>query len=201
MGVRLLLLTSMSTRLTYPQILFTLVLAIAGASLVLLATRAYGPGVSSDSAFYLSSADNFSNGRGFISFEGSPLVDWPPLYPFVLGIIYKVSGAPPLQIGRLLNALFFGLTILSSALLYKRCFGDRNLWFYLGTAATFLFLPLLTTGANIGTDLIFLWFEAVFFLAASNFLVKKTGASLLLVSVVSACRGDAPLGGLSDDPG
>ena len=177
----------MFSRLTIAQIAFSVVLAIVGVFLVLLATREYGPGVSSDSAFYLSSAENFANGRGFVNFEGSPLVDWPPLYPFVLGVIYKLTGTNVLQAGRYLNALFFGLSVITSSLLFKLCFIDRSLWFYLGTAATFLFLPLLTMGTNIGTDLIFFWIEAVFFLAASNFLVKKTGNAILILSIISAC--------------
>lgn len=177
----------MFSRLTNAQIAFSVALAIVGGFLVLLATREYGPGVSSDSAFYLSSAENFAKGRGFINFEGNPLVDWPPLYSFVLGVIHKLTGANVLQVGRYLNALFFGLTVITSSLLFKLCFTDRSLWFYLGTASTFLFLPLLTTGANICTDLIFFWIEGVFFLAASNFLVKKTGHALLILSIISAC--------------
>jgi hypothetical protein len=176
----------MSLRLSRNQIIFASLLTLAGVFLVLLSTQKYGPGVSSDSAFYLSSADNFAQGGGFISFNGAPLVDWPPLYSFILGVIYKLTGISYLQAGRFLNALFFGLTIYSSAVLYKHCFKDRILWFYLGTLATFLFLPLLTTAANISTDLIFLWFEVVFFLAASHFLAEKSGLQLLLVSIISA---------------
>jgi len=41
----------MFSRLTMLKIAFSVVLAIVGVFLVLLATREYGPGVSSDSAF------------------------------------------------------------------------------------------------------------------------------------------------------
>jgi hypothetical protein len=55
--------------------------AVVGATLVMIlvwvATQKYGLGVSSDSAFYLSSADSFSKTRSLFDFEGEPLLLWP----------------------------------------------------------------------------------------------------------------------------
>lgn len=177
---------SVDTKHTISEWTFTALGAVGVMLLVWMATQKYGLGVSSDSSFYLSAADNFSKGRGFIDFEGNPLLLWPPLYPFLISVVSQVSGLSLLSVSRLLNTIAYGLVVLCSAILFKRCFKDRALWFFLGISATILFLPLLTTAANVSTDLIFIWLEVIFFLAASDFLLKKTPLTLLLLSILIA---------------
>ena len=144
--------------------------ALLGGWLVLEATSIYGAGVSSDSVYYLSTAENFAAGKGFFDLSGSPFVLWPPLYPFILGVFYRLSGITPFVWGRFLNALVMTLLIFSAAILFKRCFPDRRLWFYLGTAATLTFTGFYTLAANIGTDLLFTLLMVWFFLAAQAYL-------------------------------
>jgi hypothetical protein len=156
--------------MTRNEWLFTLLLATLGFCLVGVVTARFGPGVSSDSAFYLSAAENFARGKGFVDFGGGPLTFWPPLYPFLLGAIQWATGLAPMIAGRWLNALAVGLIIISAAWLFKSCFPQQRLWFTLGTLATALALFLYSMGANISSDLLFLWLVILFFLMGGKYL-------------------------------
>ncbi len=94
----------MRIRLSGLEWLFSLGTALVGISLVWAATSKYGAGVSSDSIFYLASADSFAQGKGLLDHEGFPYILWPPLYPVLLGGLQWVTGLPALALGRLLNA-------------------------------------------------------------------------------------------------
>ena len=52
----------------------------------------YGLGISTDSVPLLFGGLNLSLGRGLISFDGSRLLLWPPLYPVLLAFIHRLSG-------------------------------------------------------------------------------------------------------------
>jgi len=161
-------------------------LALAGFGLVWAATSRYGPGISSDGAFYLASADNFALGKGFFDMSGDPLVFWPPLYPFALGVLRWATGVEPIVSGRVINALTVSALMACTAWLFRTCFPQRKIWFYLGTLATFLALFLYSIGANIATDLLFLLLVAVFLLLAQRLLARPTVALLVGISLVSA---------------
>jgi hypothetical protein len=172
--------------LTAWELVFAVVAGLFGAWILLSATSVYGAGVSSDSMFYLSSADNFTRGVGFFDFKGDPLTDFPPLYPLALGALSWASGISSFVWGRFLNAAALGLLIASVGLLVRRCFPNRKLWFYLGALATLLFLPLYTLGANIATDLIYILLSVWFCLAAQSFLESRNLGWLLLMTLLSA---------------
>ena len=177
----------MFMRLTRAEWIFTLLVATLGFSLVWVETARYGPGVSSDSAFYLSAAENFAAGKGFVDFGGGPLTFWPPLYPFLLGAIQWATGLAPFVSGRVINALTVSLIIISTAFLLKICFPNRRIWLYLGVLATVLALFLYSMGANIGSDLLYLWLVILFFWF-SAVLISRPGIGLLLgLAIVSAC--------------
>jgi hypothetical protein len=159
-----------------------------GAGIVLIATSVYGAGVSSDSVFYLSSADNFARGAGFFDFKGDPLTDFPPLYSLILGLLTRLSGISPFVWGRFVNAAVIALLIVSTALLIKRCFPENRLWLILGTALTVVFLPLYTLAANIATDPLYILLTVWFCLAAQSLLETRSLRWLVLMTVLSlAC--------------
>ena len=55
--------------------------ALLGVILVFLSTSRYGAGLSPDSVGYISIARNLITGAGFTSYDGSPLIVQPPLFP------------------------------------------------------------------------------------------------------------------------
>jgi len=176
----------MSSSLNKTEWGFALLAALAGSILVLAITSTYGPGVSSDSALYLASADHFAAGEGFFDMSGGPLIDFPPAYSFLLGMLKWASGMPSLNAGRLLNLIAYALTVLCAAILFKNCFPQRPLWFYLGTFATLLSLSLYTMASNIGTDLLFVLSILCFYLLSQDFLVRKRLLTLTWLALLAA---------------
>lgn len=176
---------------TFPALvdwIFAGLAALFGGWLVLHATAIYGAGVSSDSAFYLSTAENFAAGKGLFDLLGDPFVLWPPLYPFILGVFHWASAGEitPFVWGRFLNALWMSALIFSSAVLYWRCFPGRRLWFYLGTLASLTFTGFYTLATNIATDVLFILLMVCFFLAAQMYLSRRDWRWLAVLTLISA---------------
>jgi hypothetical protein len=179
----------MSSSLNKTEWGFALLAALSGSILVFGITSTYGPGVSSDSVFYLASADHFAAGEGFFDMSGEPLIDFPPAYSFLLGTLRWAFGMPSLNAGRLLNFLAYALTVLCAAVLFKRCFPQRPLWFYLGTLATLLSLSLYTMASNIGSDLFFVLSILCFYLLSQDFLARKRLLTLTWLALLAAFVG------------
>jgi len=68
------------------QILIMIV-ALAPASLLILANQNFGPGLSPDSIGYIASARSLAEMGSYLSVSGEYMVSWPPLYPTLLSII------------------------------------------------------------------------------------------------------------------
>lgn len=102
--------------------------ALAGMALVFYATS-LGPGVGGDATIYLTSAKNFSQGKGlgWMEADGSfrLLPYTPPFYPLVLsvaGLFGDITGA-----ARALNILLFGGTVVLVGFAFARFTGSA--WF------------------------------------------------------------------------
>src|SRR5215204_5034552 len=87
---------------------------LLGLALILVATSRYGVGLSADSVTYLSAAQNLLSGRGYTSFDGSPLLVFPPLFSTLFAV---VSGGwlTPQTTARWINAVCFSIVIFLSA--------------------------------------------------------------------------------------
>src|SRR5919198_4591595 len=48
--------------------------------------------VFNDTLFYHSTAQSLAEGRGFRAI-GAPTAQWPPAFPFLLSLVYRVTGA------------------------------------------------------------------------------------------------------------
>ena len=91
--------------------------AVAGA-VVVAATSPHGPGLSPDSAVYLSTADALSHGRGFRAYGGVPLTDFPPGYPLALAAWLETVGGRAGDAARAVNAAsVFALVVLAGLVL------------------------------------------------------------------------------------
>lgn len=196
------------------RLLLPLLIALAGAGLVLFHTR-FGPGASGDSAFYVMGAENLASGRGYARYSGGyeldPITGFPPLYSMTLAGLIPF-GSDLFALGRLLNVVLFGLNLLIVGWLLAR--HTRSLW----AAAAGQGL-MLTSATQVGLhswimseplftflSLIALWLTvvyvrkgsmlAMFALGASlsmAFLTRYVGASLIaasLTTILLLSRGD-----------
>jgi len=88
-----------------------LFLAVSGAAMVFLNTWNYGPGITDDSLNYVYSGTHLNSLKGFFNFDGSPFINWPPLYSFSIFLLSCVQSDIILLI-TIFNALLCLLTIL-----------------------------------------------------------------------------------------
>ena len=127
----------------WPAIGLFLAVAVVGAFIILYHTP-WGVGLTADGLFYFSAAENFAHGRG-IYWAGSgghlkPLVHFPPLYPFVLGLLLKL-GVPLDEGARWLSAALFGVN--ASLLGLAVYLGTQHLWLGLVASVISLTSPVM----------------------------------------------------------
>jgi hypothetical protein len=165
------------------------VLSVAGAVVVYLATSAYGPGLSTDGARYLSTAESIAAGRGIIDYLGLPLINWPPLYPAVLAFLNLVTGVDVFVIGQFINILAFGFIILLSGIFFERSFPGNYRFALLASLVVATSLPFIEVSANIASDSLFMACVLLFLLAAQVYArTRGSRAWWAMVAVtIAAC--------------
>ena len=98
-----------------PSLLIILLLSVAGAAHILLRTATYGAGITADGTTFLSAGLNLAAGEGLQHSRGAPLTDKPALFPLLMAFL-SLFGVAAAEAGRWLNALAFGLVILTAGL-------------------------------------------------------------------------------------
>ena len=159
-------------------------LAGLGTAHILVRTATYGTAVTSDSILFLSTALNFLAGEGWRDLTGIPLTLYPPLFPLLLAAFGWV-GIEPLEAGRLINAIAFGLTILAAGGWLRSNLRSRGL-VLAATAAIAASLPLSHWASTIKTDLLFVLLTLLALVQLAAFLNRKTDALLWWAAVFTA---------------
>ncbi|MEX1248453.1 MAG: hypothetical protein WEA61_08215 [Anaerolineales bacterium] len=169
--------------------IFLAALAIAGSLLVWLATASLGPGLSTDGARYLSTAESIAAGRGIVDYLGLPLVNWPPLYPLLLAGLNWLTGLDVFGLGQIVNILAFGAIIYLGGIFFERSLPGNLVLAYVASLMLATSLPLLEVSANIASDPLFLICVLLFFLAAQNYLRARRRAAWwqMAALAVAAC--------------
>lgn len=155
-------------------------------ALTLTAASRFGPGISTDSVYYLSSAENLSQGNGLTDFRGMPLINWPPLYPAVLGALKALLPQDLLTIGLLLNAFLFGLLVFLSAVLMHRSLQGKAAYVLIGAGLTALSPPLLSLATNFLADVFFISLTVLFLIVSQNLLSTGRTRDLLVLTLLAA---------------
>lgn len=164
-----------------------ILMSLTGAGIILFATSQYGAGISPDSVGYIATARHLIDGIGFITYNNTPLLAQPPLYPAVLGVVGFVFRIDPLISANFVSAIFFGLTLYISGLLFL-----KNLppfLAFLGTASLIVSLPLIKVSFQAWSEPPFIFFVTLYLFALLKYLEKKNVKLLLLLSfsVMLAC--------------
>jgi hypothetical protein len=170
------------------KLLFAL-LGLAGAGIILFATSHYGAGISPDSVGYIATARHIANGIGFITYNNAPLVEQPPLYPAILGVVDFVFGLDPLLSANIVSAIFFGLTLYLSGVLFFEHLTSSPFFALIGTASLLISIPLVAVSLMAWSEPPFIFFVVLYLISISMYLEKKNVKSLLLLSlsVTLAC--------------
>ena len=164
--------------------LLLVLLSLIGTGIILVATTRYGAGISPDSVSYIATARHLADGMGFITFNNAPLLVQPPLYPTILGTIAFVFGVDPLVSANFVSAIFFGLALYLSGLLFLEYLSPSLA--LLGTASLLVSIPLTTVSFMAWSEPPFVFFVALYLFALSMYSENKNIKSLLLLSLSGA---------------
>jgi len=158
--------------------------AVAGIIIILTSTAVYGPGITTDSVHYLSSAENLLAGNGYTGYDGRPYVHWPPLFPSLMAIL-SLSGIEPYTAGRFINAFSFGgIIFLSGILFYRRI---KSFWLTIsGTLAVLLSTALLKDCTYLWSEPVFILLVIMFIYCITQYLEKERLRFLVLAAVFAA---------------
>ena len=158
-------------------------LAAAGIVMVLFSTSRYGVGLSPDSVHYISLARNLIAGSGFVSFNGNPIVEWPPLYPTLLALAGGIFRTDPLLLASVVNAFIFGLIVYVGGWLTFKHFRPFPVIAITGALATLFSVPLFEVSVMAWSEPLFILFLLLSFIFLDTYLEKKDVASLLFFSM------------------
>jgi hypothetical protein len=164
---------------------YLLFLSLVGMSLVSLVTYKFGPGISTDGARYLSTAESLIEGRGFYDYLNNPLTQFPPLYSVIIAGISLISGVDVFVAGQYFNILTFGLVIWLAGYFFYRIFPNESLFSYFGSAVFATSLSLIIMASNILSDLLFLGFTLGFLIVATDVLETGTMKNIILLGVIA----------------
>lgn len=184
---------------------------------VLLATRSHGLHVSPDSVYYLAAADGVARGDGVVGVDGEAISLYPPGLPWLMALPARLGA--PLELGRWLHALLFGLLVLAVALWLTRYV---RFWVAAGVAAlTAVAAPLLDVHTAFWSEPLFVALSLPLLallvtigqrgvvrrrvivvaglLAAAATLTRYSGVSLLPIAAAVLLLRNAPRGRKATD--
>jgi len=128
-------------------------LLLSGGGIYIFSVAKFGSGVTDDSINYLSAASSFPN--ALLKVDGSPYVEWPPLYPVLLSL-FKLTGMTAAGFAMAFQGIVFVLNLLLTGRLLQSVLKSNYIHFI---ALVFLVfsIPLLQSH-------VFIWSEPVFIL-------------------------------------
>ena len=155
-------------------------------AMVWLVTHKFGPGISTDGARYLSTAQSLIEGRGFYDYLNLPLTQFPPLYSLLIAGVSLLTGMDVFFAAQSLNIVTFGVVIWLAGYFFYRIFPQQILFAYVGSAVFTTSLSLIVMASNVLSDLLFLAFTLAFLILATEVLETGTRRSVALMGWVAA---------------
>jgi 4-amino-4-deoxy-L-arabinose transferase-like glycosyltransferase len=142
--------------------LFTLALALRVTWVLAIDRKGFA---FNDALMYHSTAENLSEGHGYVPFTGGPTARWPPGFSTVLGGLYWLFGVHPI-VGELFNAIVGAATVVLLMLIAERTL-DRRTAIVAGAMLALLPGPIMWTDVLVSETL-----YTALFVAALLILVR-----------------------------
>jgi hypothetical protein len=161
-----------------------LVFHVAWAFVFWLSISKYGLGVSSDSVDYMFAGVNLIEGKGLISYDGSPFYFWPPLYPMLIGFVH-LFGFNAFAAAHIIQFTAYVLIAYFSSVLFLKIFDD----FALAFLAAFLLAigPVVVSSFQmVGPDYLFIIFPILLTLLIANYANSQKAATLILIGLIAS---------------
>ena len=165
--------------------LLLVALAALGMVLVLLRNHPYGPGLYWDAVNYIAVARNLLAGEGWIQLNREIYAYFAPLYPALLALSGLLSGFDPLALAGPLNALLFGLTVLTFGHWLRERIKSRwlALWGCLALACS---LPLTALSSTAMAEPVFILFITLALFSMDRFWRGDQAAALIWAGLFTA---------------
>lgn len=144
----------------------------------------YGLGISTDSTHLLFAGLNLSEGHGLVSFDGSFVSLWPPLYPVLLAFIHVLSGLDVFVSATILQIFSFLVISLCLSILFLKIFSDNFLLAIVANVLSDVGIVVLATFRIVGSDYVHLMLAIVFVLLAGYHIEHKNPRIFLAMFVV-----------------
>jgi 4-amino-4-deoxy-L-arabinose transferase-like glycosyltransferase len=155
--------------------------ALIAAAILFYAT-VVAVGVTPDSVVYLDAAAHLARGEGYTAFkigapDLSPVLHYPPLYPWALSLGFGL-GLAPLEAARFLNAALFAASTLLVGLLIFRAAGSVKSAF-LGAFLAATSIPLIEIHSAAWSEPLFLFLALAGLSLAASALEKNAWSALV----------------------
>lgn len=161
-------------------------IAVLGGLAVYFATSQFGPGLSTDGARYLSTAESLAAGRGTLDYLGEPLVNWPPLYPAIIAVLHRLTGADVMVIAQIINILTFPAIIALSGVFFTRALPGRYIFALFATLVVASSRALVEMSANASSDPLFMLCVLLWLLAAQRYAATRASRSFWHMALLAA---------------
>jgi 4-amino-4-deoxy-L-arabinose transferase-like glycosyltransferase len=145
-----------------------------------------------DALFYDLIGQQLATGKGFTLQSGAPTAAWPPVYPFVLSLGFRVFGHAEL-VGRLINAVIGAATVPILYLAALRAFGRREAVFAATVLALFpaqIFLTDVLISETLNTFMLVSLFALLTLLRPTRAAAAVVG---ILIGLATLTRGENAL--------
>jgi len=176
---------------------YLLAISLIGMLFAFIVMFRFGPGLATDGARYLSTADSLMHGNGFTEYLGVPLTQFPPVYSIIIAFVGLVTGADVFVIAQYLNILTFGLTIWLAGKFFRTLFPKNILYAYFGSGVFITSLSLLRMASNVLSDLMFLTVTILFLLLCTNYIENPSRKNLIFLGILCAVSPLLRYGGLT----
>lgn len=144
----------------------------------------YGLGISTDSVQLLFGGKNLAAGAGLISYDGSFLNLWPPLYPALLALVHLSTGTSMLTTATILQVgAFLGASVCVSILFLETFRGDLALALA-ASALVDIGAVVLTSFDVVGSDYVELFLIVLSILLTGYYLQRGRPRSYVALAAV-----------------
>jgi len=156
----------------------------AWAFVLWLSVSKYGLGISTDSVDYMFTGVNLIEGRGLISYDGSPFYFWPPLYPMLIGFVH-LFGFNAFVSAHIIQLTAYALIAYFSSALFLKIFDD----FALAFLAAFLLAVspvVISSFQMVGPDYLFILFPILLTLLIAAYADSQKTTTLILIGLIAS---------------
>jgi len=160
--------------------------SLAAIALVFFPTQRARIGITPDSVQYIGTARNLIEGKGFLTYNNSPLLLWPPLYPIVLALFGFIFKRDPLLVANLINSLLFGLIVFFSGTIAFKLTKKSFILAFIAALTVVFSIPFYGVTTMVFSETLFIFLIVLFFKFLDLFSTNHKFVTLIILAFITA---------------